>query len=96
MSFSSPSLPRPTPSVIRVIAVTAVVQLLLETIFTEREQGRDGMEGVLDRAGEHARGASREDFGELESLGLVRRDERCKQSAAAREPARRAHDGPAP
>lgn len=34
MSFSSPSLPRPTPSVIRVIAVTAVAQLLLETIFT--------------------------------------------------------------
>ena len=34
MSLSSPSLPRPTPTVMRVIAVTAVVQLLLETIFT--------------------------------------------------------------
>jgi len=34
MSFTSPVLPRPTPSVMRVIAVTAVVQLLLETIFT--------------------------------------------------------------
>jgi membrane associated rhomboid family serine protease len=34
MSLSSPTLPRPTPTVMRVIAVTAVVQLLLETIFT--------------------------------------------------------------
>ncbi len=34
MSFSSPSLPRPTPWVVRIIAATAVVQLLLETIFT--------------------------------------------------------------
>ncbi len=34
MSFSSPTFPRPTPWVARIIAVTAVVQLLLETIFT--------------------------------------------------------------
>ena len=34
MSFSSPTFPRPTPWVVRVIAATAVVQLLLETIFT--------------------------------------------------------------
>lgn len=33
MSFSSPSLPRLTPWLGRIIAVTAVVQLLLETIF---------------------------------------------------------------
>lgn len=34
MSFSSPTFPRPTPWVARLIAATAVVQLLLETIFT--------------------------------------------------------------
>ncbi len=34
MSFSSPTFPRLTPSVARLIAVTAVAQLLLETIFT--------------------------------------------------------------
>ncbi len=34
MSNTSPSLPRLTPSVARLIAVTAVVQLLLETVFT--------------------------------------------------------------
>src|SRR5512143_2393073 len=37
MSFSSPSFPRLTPSVARLIAVTAVVQLLLETVFTSPE-----------------------------------------------------------
>ena len=34
MSNTSPSFPRLTPSVARLIAVTAVVQLLLETVFT--------------------------------------------------------------
>ena len=47
---------------------------LLETVFTEREKGRDGAEGVLARAGEHAEGKSEADFAELESLGLLRRD----------------------
>ncbi len=37
MSFSSPTFPRLTPSVARLIAVTAVVQLLLETVFTSPE-----------------------------------------------------------
>jgi membrane associated rhomboid family serine protease len=37
MSFSSPTFPRLTPSVARLIAVTAVAQLLLETIFTSPE-----------------------------------------------------------
>jgi len=34
MSFSSPSFPRVTPWVGRLIAITAVAQLLLETVFT--------------------------------------------------------------
>lgn len=34
MSYSSPAFPKLTPWVARLIAVTAVVQLLLETIFT--------------------------------------------------------------
>ena len=34
MSFSNPTFPRLTPWVGRLIAVTAVVQLLLETVFT--------------------------------------------------------------
>lgn len=37
MSFSSPTFPRLTPSVARLIAVTAVSQLLLETVFTSPE-----------------------------------------------------------
>ncbi len=37
MSFSSPTFPRLTPSVGRLIAVTAVAQLLLETVFTSPE-----------------------------------------------------------
>lgn len=37
MSFSSPTFPRLTPSVARLIAVTAVAQLLFETIFTSPE-----------------------------------------------------------
>jgi membrane associated rhomboid family serine protease len=37
MSFSSPTFPRLTPSVARLIAVTAIAQLLLETVFTSPE-----------------------------------------------------------
>jgi membrane associated rhomboid family serine protease len=37
MSYSSPTFPRLTPSVARLIAVTAVAQLLFETIFTSPE-----------------------------------------------------------
>jgi DtxR family transcriptional regulator, Mn-dependent transcriptional regulator len=47
---------------------------LLETIFTEREEGCDLAESVLAHAGEHAEGRGPEDFGELERLGLVRVD----------------------
>lgn len=37
MSFSNPTFPRLTPWVGRLIAATAVVQLLLETVFTSQE-----------------------------------------------------------
>ena len=50
------------------------IEELLETVFTEREKGRDGAEGVLARAGDHAEGKSEADFAELESMGLLRRD----------------------
>jgi DtxR family Mn-dependent transcriptional regulator len=50
------------------------IEELLETVFTEREQGRDQVGSVLAHAGEHAEGKSEADFGELESLGLVRRE----------------------
>ncbi len=51
------------------------IEELLETVFTEREQGRSEMAGVLARAGEHAEGKSEGDFAELEVLGLVRREQ---------------------
>ncbi len=47
---------------------------LLEAVFAEREQGRAEVAGVLSRAGAHAEGKSEADFAELESLGLVRRE----------------------
>ena len=50
------------------------IEELLETVFTEREKGRDGADGVLARAGDHAEGKSEADFAELESMGLLRRD----------------------
>ncbi len=50
------------------------IEELLETVFTEREQGRDAVDGVLERAGDHAHGKSEADFAELEGLGLLRRD----------------------
>lgn len=46
---------------------------LLESVFTEREQGRDELAGALARAGAHAEGKSEADFAELEGLGLLRR-----------------------
>jgi DtxR family Mn-dependent transcriptional regulator len=46
---------------------------LLETVFTEREKGRDLAAAVLAQAGEHAEGKSEADFAELEVLGLLRR-----------------------
>lgn len=47
---------------------------LLEAVFAEREQGRAAVAGVLARAGDHAEGKSESDFAELETLGLVRRE----------------------
>jgi DtxR family Mn-dependent transcriptional regulator len=46
---------------------------LLETIFTEREQGRDEAAGVLANAGAHAEASSVDDLAELETMGLVLR-----------------------
>ncbi len=46
---------------------------LLETVYTEREEGRDDAASILAHlAGEHAPGATAADFGELQSLGLTR------------------------
>jgi DtxR family Mn-dependent transcriptional regulator len=50
------------------------VEELLETVFTEREQGRAEAADVLAHAGEHAEGKSEADFAELEALGLLRRE----------------------
>src|SRR3982751_4150550 len=48
------------------------IEELLETVFTEREQGRDEMQSVLAHAYEgHAPDKAPGDFGELESMGLV-------------------------
>jgi len=51
------------------------IEELLEAVFTEREQGRAEMAGVLARAGEHAEGRSESDFEELEALGMLRREQ---------------------
>ncbi len=49
------------------------VEEILETIFTERELGRDDPQSILSHAaGDHAPDKARSDFRELESLGLVR------------------------
>ncbi len=50
------------------------IEELLETIFREREQGRDDPASALAHAGAHAEGKSEADFGELAQLGLVRRE----------------------
>jgi hypothetical protein len=50
------------------------IEELLETVYTEREQGRSEVESVLAHAYEgHAEGKAPGDFVELERLGLVRR-----------------------
>jgi len=46
---------------------------LLETVFTEREQGRDEVAGVLANVGAHAASSTEGDLVELEGMGLVRR-----------------------
>ena len=45
---------------------------LLETIYTEREAGRDEPGAILDHAGVHAAGSVETDLRELESLGFAR------------------------
>lgn len=48
------------------------VEEILETVFTEREQGRDAVTGVLDHAGEHAANPGAPALAELASAGLLR------------------------
>ncbi|HTO99379.1 MAG TPA: metal-dependent transcriptional regulator [Myxococcales bacterium] len=51
------------------------IEELLETVYTEREQGRSDVEAVLAHAFEgHAEGKAPEDFRELERMGLCRLD----------------------
>ncbi len=50
------------------------VEELLETVFTEREQGRDDPAAVLAHAGSHAGDASAVDLRELEEHGFVKLD----------------------
>jgi DtxR family Mn-dependent transcriptional regulator len=51
------------------------IEELLETVYTEREQGRSDVETVLSHVFEgHAEGKAPEDFRELERMGLVRLD----------------------
>ena len=50
------------------------IEEILETVFTEREQGRDAIEGVVARAGEHAGHPGAAAFDELAGAGLVRLD----------------------
>jgi DtxR family Mn-dependent transcriptional regulator len=49
------------------------VDELLESVYTEREQGRDEGAAVLAAAGDHAAGKSEADLAELEEMGLVAR-----------------------
>ena len=49
------------------------IEELLETIYTEREQGRDDPKSVIEHAFEgHAPGKAPEDLNELEGLGFLR------------------------
>jgi DtxR family Mn-dependent transcriptional regulator len=50
------------------------IEELLETVFTEREQGRDDPGGVVAHAGSHAGDASTANLRELEEGGLVKLD----------------------
>ena len=47
---------------------------LLEAIYAEREVGRDDLDAVLGRLGDHAPQGGAADFAELQAMGLVRRD----------------------
>jgi DtxR family transcriptional regulator, Mn-dependent transcriptional regulator len=65
------------------------VEELLETVFTEREQGRDDAVGVLAHAAAHAERASPSDLSELAAAGLVRlEDGRIALTAAGEKRAR--------
>jgi DtxR family Mn-dependent transcriptional regulator len=49
------------------------IEEILETVFTERESGRDGIASILAHTNErHAEGKCEADFAELEKLGLLR------------------------
>jgi len=48
------------------------VEELLETVFTEREEGRDQAASILAHAGAHAEDRAPGDFGDLAAMGLVR------------------------
>jgi len=49
------------------------IEELLETVYTEREQGRLDVQSILQHAYEgHAEGKAPEDFSELERMGLLR------------------------
>ena len=64
---------------------------LLETVFTEREEGRDGAAGILAAAPEeHAPDASRADLEGLASAGMLRLD--GDRVALTEEGERRARD----
>ena len=47
------------------------IEELLETVYTEREQGRHESDGVLARAGDHAGERSHAELRELQTMGLV-------------------------
>src|SRR5512136_2508649 len=83
---------RPPPGADRRDPLTAMNdrtgEELLETVFTERESGRDAEETTLAHAGEHATGRGTADVAELQAMGLVRRD--GARVAVAEEGGRRA------
>ena len=66
------------------------VEELLETVFTEREQGRSDAGGVVARAGSHAGNPSTTDLRELEERGLVKLA--CGRVELTAEGERRARD----
>ena len=47
---------------------------ILEAVYTEREEGRDAVQGVLAHLGAHAPGGADSDFRELHEMGMVRVD----------------------
>ena len=66
------------------------IEELLETVFTEREQGRDDPGGVVARAGSHAGNPGTAGLRELEEHGLVKLDRGRVELTAEGE--RRARD----